>query len=79
KYISYRSEWQQKWEKDDYINPTKLEKEEDWQMLIWQNRVKDIAETPYKVHLEALQKLDKQNLEHLNIPSDIYIFGVNTI
>ncbi|MDE5037832.1 exodeoxyribonuclease V subunit gamma, partial [Francisella tularensis] len=33
----------------------------------------------YKVQLEALQKLDKQNLEKLNIPSYIYIFGVNTI
>ncbi|ABI82620.1 exodeoxyribonuclease V subunit gamma [Francisella tularensis] len=79
KYISYRSEWLQKWEKDEYINPSKLENDEDWQMLIWQNLVKDIAETPYKVQLEALQKLDKQNLEKLNIPSDIYIFGVNTI
>ncbi|MDE4945167.1 exodeoxyribonuclease V subunit gamma, partial [Francisella tularensis] len=57
----------------------KLENDEDWQMLIWQNLVKDIAETTYKVQLEALQKLDKQNLEKLNIHSDIYIFGVNTI
>ncbi|MDE5023038.1 exodeoxyribonuclease V subunit gamma, partial [Francisella tularensis subsp. holarctica] len=53
KYISYRSEWLQKWEKDEYINHSKLENEEDWQMLIWQNLVKDIAETPYKVQVEA--------------------------
>ncbi|QWU98849.1 exodeoxyribonuclease V subunit gamma [Francisella salimarina] len=79
KYISYRSEWLQKWEQGEYINPAKPENDEDWQMLLWQKLVEDVAETPYKVQAEALQKLNRQNLEKLNIPSDIYIFGVNTI
>ncbi|QEO57352.1 exodeoxyribonuclease V subunit gamma [Francisella marina] len=79
KYISYRSEWLQKWEQGEYINPAKSENDEDWQMLLWQKLVEDVAETPYKVQAEALQKLNRQNLEKLNIPSDIYIFGVNTI
>ncbi|AEI35887.1 exodeoxyribonuclease V subunit gamma [Francisella salina] len=79
KYISYRSEWLQKWEQGEYINPAKPESDEDWQMLLWQKLVEDVAETPYKVQSEALQKLNRQNLEKLNIPSDIYIFGVNTI
>ncbi|MEY8715691.1 exodeoxyribonuclease V subunit gamma [Francisella philomiragia] len=79
KYISYRSEWLQKWEQGEYINPAKPENDEDWQMLLWQKLVEDVVETPYKVQAEALQKLNRQNLEKLNIPSDIYIFGVNTI
>ncbi|MBK2268284.1 exodeoxyribonuclease V subunit gamma [Francisella philomiragia] len=79
KYISYRSEWLQKWAQGEYINPAKPESDEDWQMLLWQKLVEDVAETPYKVQAEALQKLNRQNLEKLNIPSDIYIFGVNTI
>ncbi|WP_432772874.1 exodeoxyribonuclease V subunit gamma [Francisella salimarina] len=79
KYISYRSEWLQKWEQGEYINPTKPESDEDWQMLLWQKLVENVAETPYKVQAEALQKLNQQNLEKLNIPNDIYIFGVNTI
>lgn len=79
KYISYRSKWLQKWEQGEYISPTKPESDEDWQMQLWQKLVEDIPETPYKVQSEALQKLNRQNLEKLNIPSDIYIFGVNTI
>ncbi|AJI57490.1 exodeoxyribonuclease V, gamma subunit [Francisella philomiragia] len=79
KYISYRSEWLQKWEQGEYINLAKPESDEDWQMLLWQKLVEDVPETPYKVQAEALQKLNRQNLEKLNIPSDIYIFGVNTI
>ncbi|GMN89639.1 exodeoxyribonuclease V subunit gamma [Francisella sciaenopsi] len=79
KYISYRSEWLQKWEQGEYINPAKSESDEDWQMLLWQKLVEDVSETPYKVQAEALQKLSRQNLEKLNIPNDIYIFGVNTI
>ncbi|MEY8713703.1 exodeoxyribonuclease V subunit gamma [Francisella philomiragia] len=79
KYISYRSEWLQKWEQGEYINPAKPENDEDWQMLLWQKLVEDVAETPYKVQAEALQKLNRQNLEKLDIPNDIYIFGVNTI
>lgn len=79
KYISYRSEWLQKWEQGEYINLAKPESDEDWQMLLWQALVKEVPDTPYKVQREALQKLSRQNLEMLNIPSDIYIFGVNTI
>ncbi|QUE30886.1 exodeoxyribonuclease V subunit gamma [Francisella philomiragia] len=79
KYISYRSEWLQKWAQGEYINPAKPESDEDWQMLLWHRLVEDVAETPYKVQSEALQKLNRQNLEKLNIPNDIYIFGVNTI
>ncbi|AJI54265.1 exodeoxyribonuclease V subunit gamma [Francisella philomiragia] len=79
KYISYRSEWLQKWEQGEYINPAKPESDEDWQMLLWQALVKEVPDTPYKVQREALQKLSRQNLEKVNIPSDIYIFGVNTI
>lgn len=79
KYISYRSEWLQKWAQGEYINPAKPESDEDWQMLLWQALVKEVQDTPYKVQAEALQKLNRQNLEKLNIPSDIYIFGVNTI
>ncbi|MBK2356907.1 exodeoxyribonuclease V subunit gamma [Francisella hispaniensis] len=79
KYISYRSEWLQKWEQGEYINPAKPESDEDWQMLLWQALVKEVPDTPYKVQREALKKLGRQNLEKLNIPSDIYIFGVNTI
>lgn len=79
KYISYRSEWLQKWEQGEYINPAKPESDEDWQMLLWQALVKEVPDTPYKVQKEALKKLGRQNLEKLNIPNDIYIFGVNTI
>ncbi|MEY8766964.1 exodeoxyribonuclease V subunit gamma [Francisella philomiragia] len=79
KYISYRSEWLQKWEQGEYINLAKPESDEGWQMQLWQKLVEDVAETPYKVQAEALQKLNRQNLEKLNIPNDIYIFGVNTI
>ena len=79
KYISYRSEWLQKWEKGEYIKPSNPENDEIWQLQLWQSLVKDIAETPYKVQADALQKLSKQSLKKLNMPSDIYIFGVNTI
>ncbi|WP_265659096.1 exodeoxyribonuclease V subunit gamma [Francisella philomiragia] len=79
KYISYRSEWLQKWEQGEYINLAKPESDEDWQMQLWQALVKEVQDTPYKVQAEALQKLNQQNLEKLNIPNDIYIFGVNTI
>ncbi|AJI54702.1 exodeoxyribonuclease V, gamma subunit [Francisella philomiragia] len=79
KYISYRSEWLQKWEQGEYINLAKLESDEDWQMQLWQALVKEVQDTPYKVQAEAIQKLNQQNLEKLNIPNDIYIFGVNTI
>ncbi|WP_395167063.1 exodeoxyribonuclease V subunit gamma [Francisella salimarina] len=79
KYISYRSEWLQKWEQSEYINLAKPESDEDWQMQLWQALVKEVQDTPYKVQAEALQKLNQQNLEKLNIPNDIYIFGVNTI
>lgn len=79
KYISYRSEWLQKWEQGEYINLAKPESDEDWQMQLWQALVKEVPDTPYKVQAEALQKLNRQNLEKLNIPNDVYIFGVNTI
>ncbi|MBK2257330.1 exodeoxyribonuclease V subunit gamma [Francisella philomiragia] len=79
KYISYRSEWLQKWEQGEYINLAKPESDEDWQMQLWQALVKEVQDIPYKVQAEALQKLNQQNLEKLNIPNDIYIFGVNTI
>ncbi|MEY8765714.1 MULTISPECIES: exodeoxyribonuclease V subunit gamma [Francisella] len=79
KYISYRSEWLQKWEQGEYINLAKPESDEDWQIQLWQALVKEVQDTPYKVQAEALQKLNQQNLEKLNIPNDIYIFGVNTI
>ncbi|AJI47672.1 exodeoxyribonuclease V subunit gamma [Francisella philomiragia] len=78
-YIMYRAEWLQKWEQGEYINPAKPENDEDWQMQLWQALVKEVQDTPYKVQAEALQKLNQQNLEKLNIPKDIYIFGVNTI
>ncbi|APC91169.1 Exodeoxyribonuclease V gamma chain [Francisella sp. MA067296] len=79
KYLSYRSEWLQKWEKGTYINSSNPENDEDWQMQLWQNLVAEMPETPYKIQSQAISKLTKQTLKNIKVPHDIYIFGINTI
>ncbi|APC97861.1 exodeoxyribonuclease V subunit gamma [Francisella frigiditurris] len=78
KYISYRTDWLELWEKGQTIT-SDLQDDEDWQMQLWQSLVKEIPDTPYNVQKEAVKKLSANTLKKHDIPSNIYIFGVNTI
>lgn len=78
KYISYRTDWLELWEKGQII-ASDLQDDEDWQMQLWQGLVKEISDTPYSVQKEAVGKLSVKTLKEHGIPSNIYIFGVNTI
>lgn len=35
KYIAYRTDWLEAWEQNKYVNPTKEEANELWQMRLW--------------------------------------------
>ena len=79
KYLTYRVDWLESWERNQHIDATKIGEDEPWQMRLWQILVADISDTPHKVQKEAISKLSKQILEKHNVPENIYIFGVNTI
>ncbi|MFC4892019.1 exodeoxyribonuclease V subunit gamma [Pseudofrancisella aestuarii] len=78
KYISYRTDWLELWQKGQTIT-SDLQDDEDWQMQLWQSLVKEIPDTPSNVQKEAIEKLSAKALKKHDIPSNIYLFGVNTI
>ena len=79
RYLTYRIDWLEKWEKNQTIDDTKVNEDELWQMQLWQILVAEISDTPYKVQEEAIRKLSKTALEKHKMPENIYVFGVNTI
>ncbi|MED7788459.1 exodeoxyribonuclease V subunit gamma [Francisella sp. 19X1-34] len=79
KYLAYRPDWLEAWEQSKFINPTKEEADEIWQMQLWQKLVAEVPETPYKIQTQALGLLSKESLKNINIPNSIYIFGINSI
>lgn len=84
-YLVYRTDWLEQWEDSKYIkdltdsNTTIIEEDEQWQSELWRLLVKEIPDTPYSVQNSAIKKLNKTNLQNINIPNDIYIFGINAI
>ena len=79
KYLTYRVDWLESWERNQSIDATNISEDEQWQMRLWQILVADISDTPHKVQKEAISKLSKQILEKHGVHENIYIFGVNTI
>ncbi|AIT10057.1 exodeoxyribonuclease V subunit gamma [Candidatus Francisella endociliophora] len=79
KYLSYRTECLKGWEKGECINQNKPEEDESWQMTLWQKLVEDVPDTPYKVQEQAIAMFSKANIQKLNIPENIYLFGINTV
>lgn len=79
KYLAYRVDWLQGWEKGVHITPNTSDEDEIWKMQLWQVLVTENPKTPYAVQLLAKQKFSKISLQNIGIPNDIYIFGINTI
>lgn len=79
KYLAYRTDWLEAWEQNKFINPTKEEIDELWQMQLWQRLVAEVPATPYKIQAQALELLSKESLKNINVPNSIYIFGINSI
>ncbi|BCD90369.1 RecBCD enzyme subunit RecC [Francisella halioticida] len=79
KYLTYRTDWLEAWEQNEFINSTKAETDELWQMQLWQQLVAEVPETPYKIQAQALALLSKESLKNINVPNSIYIFGINSI
>ncbi len=88
-YLVYRTDWLEHWEDSKYIkdtadskknhNTTIIEEDEQWQSELWRLLVKEMPDTPYSVQKSAIKKLNKINLQTINVPKDIYIFGINAI
>ena len=79
KYLTYRVDWLESWERNQSIDTTKIGEDEQWQMRLWRLLVSEVCNTPYKVQKDAISKLIKQVLKSHSVPENIYIFGVNTI
>ena len=75
-YLTYRLDWLEKWEKNQFIE-NKPQNDEKWQKDLWQKLVEENSNTPHSVLRESIEQLSKE--KKLNLPKDIFIFAVNTI
>ena len=79
KYLAYRTDWLEAWEQNKLLNPAREEADELWQMQLWQKLVAEVPATPHKIQAQALKLLSKESLKNINVPNNIYIFGINSI